>query len=237
MIKTIKDLNQFDDYDRRAKIMPVVIFTIPMLVFMVTGFINKGIMSVITFIVNIAVIYLIGMNVRNLGKTAERKMLLEWGGMQTAILMRHSDNTIDAITKSRYHRFLEQSTNQQLPSEEEERINQNNADRKYQSCIWWLIQRTREDKMVKNNLISYGYIRNLYGLKNIAIIIYLVCIVMNIYLYINNKFDMAVVNIVVFCIWIFMFLILVRKDTAKREAKKYALSLIRKCDSVGDKSC
>ena len=85
------------------------------------------------------------------------------------------DPRIDEHTKSRYREFLRAQLPQlRLPSPEEETADPAAADSAYQSVTAWLLTQTRDTKhfsiLFKEN-ISFGFRRNLWGLKPVGVTI------------------------------------------------------------------
>src|SRR5262249_21368552 len=88
------------------------------------------------------------------------------------------DATIPPGTKSLLHRHLvELGVVDRLPSEEEEREDPNEADNEYLTCANWLRQKALELKskspfdVVHSENISYGYRRNILGIKPYGLLI------------------------------------------------------------------
>jgi hypothetical protein len=109
---------------------------------------------------------------RDAGKAIEGPLWASWGGSPTVRMLRHRDATIPPGTKSLLHRHLvELGIVDRLPSEEEERQHPNEAENAYLTCANWLRQKALELKskppfdVVHSENISYGYRRNILGIK------------------------------------------------------------------------
>lgn len=120
-------------------------------------------------------IYFLANLARIAGKRIEPKLYHRWGGMPTTRLLRHSDGEIDPMTKSRYKGALQATiSNIKFPTPDEEIANPTNADHVYESASNWLRSQTRDKSLyprVFQELVNYGFIRNLYGLKPLALIL------------------------------------------------------------------
>ena len=97
--------------------------------------------------------------------------------MPTTIILRFSDDTIDDITKVKYHKWLnEKIPDLQLPESEEEENLDSQSDSKYESVTKYLriyANSHREQfPRVYQELKKYNYWRNLYGCKWYALSIY-----------------------------------------------------------------
>lgn len=120
---------------------------------------------------------------RDRGKRMETDLFKLWGGMPTTIILRHSNNYLDVHTKKRFHDKLEQTIpGIKIPSEEEEKLDLNQADSVYISCSKALIAKTRDEKkypLLHKENINYGFRRNLWGMKLWAIALLFACICMH----------------------------------------------------------
>src|SRR5262245_16862889 len=78
------------------------------------------------------------------GKAAEQGLVKQWGGLPSVAMLRHRDDRLDSITKSRYKLFLaSRIANLNLPDESAERKNPSGADIAYHSATRWLLARTQ----------------------------------------------------------------------------------------------
>ena len=105
---------------------------------------------------------------RDRGKTLEPDLFRAWGGKPSIQLLRHSDSRIDAVTKQRYHAALSGAMHVELPTVEVESKEPARADAVYDSATRWLLEKTRDTRrfalLFKEN-ISYGFRRNMLGVK------------------------------------------------------------------------
>jgi hypothetical protein len=89
-------------------------------------------------------------------------------------MLRHGDATFDAAAKIRMHKFLAGKIGSKAPSAIDEEKDPAATDRFYARCGNWLRENTRDHKkfnILFDENISYGFRRNLYGLKLPAFII------------------------------------------------------------------
>ena len=115
---------------------------------------------------------------RDAGKAIEGPLWASWGGPPTVRMLRHRDATIPSATKSLLHGHLvELGIVDRLPSEAEERDHPDQADEVYLTCANWLRRKALELKskapfdVVHSENISYGYRRNILGIKPYGLII------------------------------------------------------------------
>jgi hypothetical protein len=119
-------------------------------------------------------LYLLASLARARGKKAEDKLIKRWGAWPTTILLRHRDATIDPITKARYHQALTALQGVgTLPTANQESGDPIHADNVYRSATKRVIELRRGPKhaLLEYENASYGFRRNLFGLKWIAVAI------------------------------------------------------------------
>ena len=167
----------FDSYSRVARLYPAVIALLPAVLFVLAVYPrwsggSPG-QNAALILVLCAVCYLLVNVTRSLGKRIEPAMIRDWGGWPTTTLLRYSDATIDSHTKKRYHERLEALSEVALPSLAEEQNSPTDADHRYRSATRALIEARRgpENKIVHNENASYGFRRNMLGLRPVAITI------------------------------------------------------------------
>lgn len=116
-------------------------------------------------------LYLLSSLARSQGKFAETQLLERWGGWPTTILLRHRDKAIDPYTKARYHQALAGLVGTALPFPAEEPAAPADADDAYRSATKRLIELRRgaEFQIIHDENASYGFRRNLFGLRPIAV--------------------------------------------------------------------
>jgi hypothetical protein len=161
-----------DPYERKARITPGLLTMLPLMVPLLCTYGPKHpiLTSLITLFAGCGVIYALGNIARGRGKLIEEKLVLKWGGMPTTICLRHSDHFLERYTKQRYRELIKAKLNIDTPTELEEQENPSHADDVYRSVARRLRELTRENKslLLKEN-ISYGFHRNMLGMKPIGI--------------------------------------------------------------------
>lgn len=112
---------------------------------------------------------------RDAGKSKEPKLWAGWGGAPSTQLFRWRNNTLDRLTKSRNHDKMQQlcPAGYQVDVAFESN-NEVVADEVYRAWTKYVIGKTRDTSkyplMFREN-ISYGFRRNLWGLKPFAILL------------------------------------------------------------------
>jgi hypothetical protein len=166
-----------DPYSRQARLQPALIVVVPVALLVVVWF--PALWSVWGVVLTVAsscgVTLLLSQMARDRGKRLEPELYGAWGGKPSVALLRHRDRNIDENTKARYRAFLaSQLPSLNLPTPSEEEADGARADRAYESATAWLLTQTRDTKkfgLLFRENISYGFRRNLWGLKPIGLAI------------------------------------------------------------------
>jgi len=165
-----------DHYSLVARIAPWFVVLSPLLI--VAGIINSEALNFGTGLVTslgvVALATILAHLSRGAGKRVEHKLWSDWGGPPTSAFLRHRDCTIDAQTKARYLRLLESMIlDWKAPTPLEEARDPSAADRAYSAAVMWLRSATRDNKrfpLVFAENVSYGFRRNLYGIRIFGIL-------------------------------------------------------------------
>lgn len=241
-----------DAYDVRARLTPALLALLPV-VAIVIGLhhaemkLNVAVLSLFGFL---GVFYFLANLCREMGKRHEDRLFKKWGGKPSTRLLRHTDTFLDGTTKGRYHRFLERWIDTSFPTAEQERSAPEAADEIYQAAVRWLLGKTRDKikyAMLFNENVSYGFRRNCYGIRWIAICISLLSIlwilvardVVNhtglhaeslLHLGIGGNVAMLI-SVVSIAVWMLFF----TEETVKTSSISYADFLLRSCDTLPKK--
>lgn len=175
-------LKQFDGYSLKARVYPALLTLLPLISTILAWYpslLTSNVGAALLTVINACgLLALFAELSRSQGQRAQRKLLDMWGGFPTTRYLRHADNSLPTDTKGRYHRHLATKLGGPLPTEEEERADPKAADSRYSSAIHWLKEQCRgsEHVLILNENISYGFRRNLYGLKPVGILVCLAVI-------------------------------------------------------------
>lgn len=167
----MKPHKYLDAYTIQARLSPVLLVMLPLGFAIVAWFPQKflGWGLLIWLAASCGMAVLLSEFGRDRGKQKEPHLFAEWGGTPTTQLLRHRDSRIDPYTKHRYHCTLSRLTSLSLPTEQQEANAPEEADRKYDSCVRYLRAITSKDrtrfKLIFKELVSYGFRRNLWGMK------------------------------------------------------------------------
>lgn len=233
-----------DKYSLNARIYPVVILLLPLVIIGITYSLEyeSYIQALGTIGVTSALVYLFSNLGRDSGKRKEPVLWRKWGGMPTAQVLSFNTSFIDEITKQKYHdRLLELSpidTSIDFKNSKLEDVNEI-----YRSWTKFLITQTRDTKkyslLFKEN-ISYGFRRNLWGLKPISLILLSIIILGNFLIQgFTNGFQSILVFpiqfyisevllIILLLIWIYI----INSNWIKIPAFSYAERLLESIDTI-----
>ena len=170
----------FDKYSLTARLYPALLTAAPIIWSAIALFpdVTNSIVhaSVFTLVAG-CLLYFLTSVARSKGKFAEAKLIAKWGAWPTTLLLRHRDQTVDKITKARHHKTLSSLCGGlHFPSEVEEDQSPEQADEVYRSATKRLLEQRRGAQygMIHAENASYGFRRNLFGLKPAAIVISMV---------------------------------------------------------------
>ncbi|WP_201266140.1 hypothetical protein [Bradyrhizobium japonicum] len=160
----------FDAYSLKARLFPALLAVIPALAALaiLISWNKFGLTSAIATTAIPVLVFAAADIARRLGKRLEEQLYQEQGGKPSVSMLRYSDNTLDAATKAQYRAFLSSKIGQPAPTEQEERDNAKSADAFYERGGGWLRENTRNAKkfpILFSENVTYGYRRNLLGLK------------------------------------------------------------------------
>ena len=178
---------------------------------------------------------------RNWGKLKEIKLWKSWDGPPTTRFLRHRDMQFNSIRKMRCHGiFHDLIPYINIPTIEEEMSDPLKADQIYEACTRFLIAKTRDTKkfslLYKEN-INYGFLRNLWGLKPLGIVLSSLSLInCGYFLWIewNNKKilpETIILTLIILCILI-LWVTWVRPAIVKIAAEAYAERLLECCENI-----
>jgi hypothetical protein len=162
--------NPFDAYTMKARLVPTIIAGAPAFAFAAI-FVSWGRLGLTHAIAGTALTVLFAAFAdvaRRRGKAIEPKLIERMGGLPTTTTLRHRDDTYDADTKADFHAFIAARLGKPAPTAAEEAADPAAADGYYARGATWLRENTRDAKkfdILLNENISYGFRRNLLGLK------------------------------------------------------------------------
>ncbi|MDX8540780.1 hypothetical protein RFM23_24500 [Mesorhizobium abyssinicae] len=163
-----------DAYSVRARLFPAVLAIAPAFALFLLGatWSDPGMPELITALA-VAVLFFAAADLaRRMGKRKERQLFADTGGRPENRELSRSDQTLDDATKDRYRAFLAKKLGVRAPSAQSEQDEPQKAQAFCNQCYTWLRENTRDTEKFKvlfNENISYGFRRNLLGLKPFGI--------------------------------------------------------------------
>lgn len=234
----------FDEYSLNARVRPALLAILSPTVFFYLAFpqLYKHLAGAMSIFVVFGLVTALAHFSRSMGKAAEKRLFSVWQGKPTTLILRHADDQIDAITKRRYRAFLTENIDGWVaPTQDEEFNDPRASDQSYESAVRWLLEYTRDQKrytiLFKEN-ISYGFRRNCYGIKWVAVALTLIPIM--VFIADWRIQDVALVNageltkLVSVCLSVFLFTwwaFVVKADWVRDAANAYAVRLLASCEN------
>ena len=236
-----------DPYARQARLYPALIVICPIALLIIVWF--PALWTTLGTVASVASSFglalLLAQVARDRGKRLESSLYDSWGGKPSVALLRHRDSRIDEHTKSRYRGFLHgQLPELKLPTAEEEGADPEAADRAYQSVTAWLLTQTRDTKrfsiLFREN-ISFGFRRNLWGLKPLGIAVTLTAACASTaaityrYWAEHGPPPPPEVMIVTAAVWLLLlvWVAVITRDWVRIPADAYGTQLLAACDTLG----
>jgi len=233
-----------DKYSLNARVYPLIIVFLPVVIIGVTySFEYEKIQQTLSALgITAALTYFLSNIGRDQGKKKEDALWESWGGAPTSQLFSFRNNILDILTKERYHSRMEEIL------EIKDNLDYINAaphelDDTYRSWTKILISKTRNTKifpLIFKELVSYGFRRNLWGLKPIGIAITIICAVGSFAFQIMNhgysdlfgytiSFYISELALIVhFLVWIFV----INSEWVRIPAFGYAERLLESIDNL-----
>lgn len=164
-------MDLFDAYIVRARLFPAVIAIAPALTLLLLAgsWTDPNLPEIISSL-GLAVLLFAGADLaRRAGLRKERKLFSATGGRPYITELTRADNSLfDEASKAEYRAFLAAKVNRQVPSAAEEIADSESVRAFYNACFRWLRENTRDKErfhVLLGENISYGFRRNMWGLK------------------------------------------------------------------------
>ena len=166
---------------------------------------------------------------QDLGKRLEQRLWREWRGPPTTRFLRHAGEEFNESIRERVHEKL-RGLSVSVPSPSEEERDPAAADVRWEACTKEIIRRTRNRQdfpLVFESLASYGFRRNLLGLKPYGLALSVAALAICLCQAWGDWGDQVaiVTSVVAFflcCVWIAW----VTSKTASISANRYAHALL-----------
>lgn len=165
-------LKYFDPYSLKARVFPALIAGLPTLalLFVLVPWDHIGLSQVTAATVGVVLLFAFADLARSTGKKIQAKL----GTGETPEQWYRGDPDVADAAKDRYRTFIARQLGLKAPTEEDERNDPGRANDFYRSAGNWLREHTRDVKtyaLLFGENITYGYRRNLLGLKQISLVL------------------------------------------------------------------
>jgi hypothetical protein len=231
--------NPFDAYTMKARLVPAVIAGAPAFA-LAAIFVSWGSLGLTHAIAatGLTVLFAAFADVaRRRGKAIEPKLIERMGGLPTTTTLRHRDDTYDTDTKAGFHAFIASKLGKPAPTADEEAGDPAAADKYYARGATWLRENTRDAKkfdILLNENISYGFRRNLLGLKLPGFLLNAVIVAISLAIFwrrwpvdLSHAFDAKLLAVIVIAVLHAIYLALFVTEAGVFEAARtYARQLL-----------
>lgn len=235
-------MDLLDGYVLRARLFPAMLAIAPSIVFllvMVAGsYQQMGLPEVLTTVTVGVLFFAFADLARRFGKRAERVLFASTGGRPFPTVLRHRDTVIDAKSKARYHGFLAQALKESAPTRFEEEGDPVAADQFYMLSGNFLREQTRDQSkysVLFAENVSYGFRRNLYGVKSAGLFLNLVTVAASVLLIYRSdgaSLPQYGVVLVVAAVHALYFLFGVTKKSVMEASDQYGRQLALSCETL-----
>lgn len=163
-----------DPYVRRARLHPALLVALPAALAVLVWFPTEAVAAsaVWSVIVWSGGTALIAQVARDLGKAKEPQLFALWGGKPTTRLLHHRDSPNRVLLEHRHRKLATLLPAIRIPSAAEETADPSAADNIYETCTAFLLEKTRrrdQFPLVFEANCEYGFRRNLWGMKAVAL--------------------------------------------------------------------
>lgn len=164
----LRGLN-LDRYDRNARLQPALLVLLPLLVLAGVWYpaARTGYGWLLSLMVVCGATYLMAQFARSRGRALEAQWGDRIGRRHSVRLLSHADREIPAAQKMRVAEWV-RAHGPGLPSEEDERRDPVEAAERRAVGMAWLLEATRPEaaeSLLLNENVSYGFWRNMRGLR------------------------------------------------------------------------
>lgn len=235
--------NSFDTYSLKARLFPAIIAAAPAFaaLALLISWKSFGLSQVVSSIGLVVLTYAIADTARARGRVIEGVLQAERGGLPSITMFRRSDLTISSGSKERYRVFLGHVLGVNVPTTAQEQEDPTKADDFYAQCGVWLRQHTRDHqrfRLLFGENVTYGFRRNLLGVKGIALALNFVVVVccMALLWRIGWRFDTGSGSRILVVLLVAMahagyMLLAVNRDAVWDASRAYGRELILSCEA------
>lgn len=232
-----------DRYTREARLAPALLVALPEVLMIFVWFpqlrtLGAGFLAL--FCTCGGILWLAHL-ARDRGVALQPKLYQVWGGQPSTCILRYQDNELTEPVKARYRACLQgHLPDLVFPSKHKEYLNPKVADVIYEAAGSWLLTHTRDKSefpLVFEENVNYGFRRNLWAMKPIAVFAGLVCFIgsttsigVNWYRSGTTPSIETVIVTAFVAVYVMMFLFFIHPRWVKVPAIAFARQLLAACD-------
>jgi hypothetical protein len=233
------------EYSRNARLKPALLASLPIGLLALGYGLKSSVLLGALYgpLAAVGFTYLLAHLSRDLGTRKQEHLYRAWGGKPSITKLRHRDRSLNSHTRVRYHERAAALLGKPLPTSQEEDADPAAADELYEAYSNVLLERTRNTKTFRllfEELISYGFRRNLLGMRVIGFPLCLVCLAIEIFLIargfrLTGEVEAAKVifagldGFLAVCWWL-----VITPDWVRRAANAYAERLLAASETLGE---
>ena len=233
-----------DEYSRRARLLPVMIATMPAVFAAAVWLPGLTLAPVLTVVFSwFGFGVLLAELSRDVGKRREPRLWASWGGSPTVRRLRLLADCDNPHVRDRWRaRIGALAPERPLLTADEEAANPVAADHVIEVCVARLRELTRDSSkfpLVFQENASYGFRRNLWAMKSAAIFLAAVAIaavMMAIVYRHDTELSLAIVSILFSVLMLTWWLLRIRPSWVREAAERYADQLLWSCEQLDGKT-
>lgn len=229
-----------DSYTVRARLFPALLGVAPAIALVAMTVTRQPLGLPQVMVATVAGVLFIAFSdvARRFGRRAEQRLFKSTAGKPFPTVLRHRDPLLDPAPKRQYVSFIAEQLGATAPTAEQEEADPIAADQFYARCGAWLRERTRDStayKVLFEENVTYGFRRNLYGLKPFALILNLLVTTTWLgWLYVEEDTVTSEVIAIVMtaALHALYFLLIVTKKSVKEASDQYGRQLALACETL-----
>ena len=231
----------FDAYSLRARLQPGFLAVLPAVTTAYLVWNIEGVEALWPIFVAAGGTFLLANIVRSRGLTAQERLVKLWDGIPTTRALRLRTDGINAVLRDRRRTQIEAITSIGLPTRDAEIADPLASDETYEAATRILITKVREKPdiypRVQEENTHYGFRRNLYGLKSLALAIPTVVLAGCVVLIIrdgwtNNLILALAINGLGIAVWS----LVIKPDWVRQAGERYAERLFDTLEDISQPS-
>jgi hypothetical protein len=174
-----------NEYARNARLKPALLASLPVGLLALGYGLKSSVLLGALYgpLAAVGFTYLLAHLTRDFGVRKQEELFRCWGAKPSVIKLRHRDISLNSHTRARYHQRATELLGKQLPTAKEEEADPAAADALYEAYSNVLLERTRNTKTFRllfEELISYGFRRNLLGIRSVGFPLCAICLIVEV---------------------------------------------------------